>query len=310
MLDDSDDSEIESDGEDIAIGYDEPVGPNILDFYAIGQEIGRGAFSVVREGYHTKTGKRVAIKSIRNKAIKNKLLMREIEIMKKVDHPNILKLYEVFESKNYLHLVLEHVTGGELFNHIVTRGEYSEKDASSIVRQIISAVAYLHTNNIAHRDLKPQNLLCSSTDGNDIRVADFGLSKMFGNGESLKTCCGSPEYVAPEVLECKSYSKACDMWSVGIITYVLLTGRFPFWHKNKSQLYDLIRYANYGWPPGLEISTEAQDLISHLLDKSPDKRYTAEQALQHQWIAGTGQEIANTKRLTSPVPVRKRHKPN
>ncbi|GAM25721.1 hypothetical protein SAMD00019534_088960 [Acytostelium subglobosum LB1] len=256
--------------------------------YVMGDEIGRGAFSVVRVATHQVTGERVAVKSINTKFIKNKLLRREIEIMKKVgDHPNILKLYEVYETKKQLHLILELVTGGELFEKIVQRGEYSEQDAAKIVKQIVSAVGHLHANGIAHRDLKPQNLLCAGEDGDDIRVADFGLSKIFGEGDRLETCCGSPEYVAPEVLECKPYDKACDLWSVGVITYVLLTGCFPFWDKNNAVLYEKIRNVDYGWPKGFEVSDEAKDLVSHLIERNPERRYTIEQCLAHPWVNTT-----------------------
>jgi len=303
MGDDSN-SECGSDDEVMEDEDDEPIGANIYDYYTIGKEIGKGAFSVVREGVSKSTGHKVAIKSIRTKFIKTKLVLREIEIMKRVgDHPNILKLYEVYESKNFLFLVLELVTGGELFDQIVARGEYSEKDASNIVRQIVSAVAHLHANGIAHRDLKPQNLLCVSPAGDDIRVADFGLSKMFNNGEFLETCCGSPEYVAPEVLDCKRYDAACDMWSVGVITYVLLTGCFPFWNKNNALLYDQIKRGIYKWPDGLEVSEAARDLVGHLIEKNPERRYTAEQALQHPWV--TGQNVPNVKNLSSSVPSRR-----
>lgn len=299
------DSDVDSDDGQVNMDPGAPIGPNLFDFYTVGKELGRGAFSVVLDGVHKETGKRVAIKAIKTRYIKNKLLIREIDIMKKVgNHPNILKLYEVYETTNFLYLVLELVTGGELFDQIVARGEYSEQDASNIVRQIISAVAHLHANGIAHRDLKPQNLLCAGANGDDIRMADFGLSKMFDQGEYLVTCCGSPEYVAPEVLECKPYDKACDLWSVGVITYVLLTGCFPFWDKNNAVLYEKIRRVEYGWPSGSEISPEAKDLIRHLIEKSPEKRFTAEQALQHPWV--TGQGVSNTKRLTSNVPSRKR----
>ncbi|EFA82250.1 putative protein serine/threonine kinase [Heterostelium album PN500] len=240
--------------------------------YVLGDEIGRGAFSVVRMATHQVTGEKVAIKSINTKFIKNKLLMREIEIMKKLgDHPNILKLYEVYETKKQLHLVLELVTGGELFEKIVQRGEYSEQDAAKIIKQIVSAVGHLHENGIAHRDLKPQNLLCSGKEGDDIRVADFGLSKIFGEGDRLETCCGSPEYVAPEVLECKPYDKACDLWSVGI------------------------RNVDYGWPEGFEVSDEAKDLVSHLIEKIPERRYTIEQCLAHPWVNGTG--VSGVKKI-------------
>jgi serine/threonine protein kinase len=295
----SEDSEVdEYDSSDDEM--DEPVDgqPRIEDFYTVGRDIGRGAFSVVREAFNKMTGEKVAVKSIRTKFIKNKLLMREIEIMKKVgNHPNILKLYEVYETKKHLYLVLELVTGGELFDQIVARGEYSEKDASNIVQQIIAAVAHLHANGIAHRDLKPQNLLCAGPNGDDIRVADFGLSKIFGEGEYLETCCGSPEYVAPEVLECKPYDKACDLWSVGVITYVLLTGCFPFWDKNNAVLYEKIRNVDYGWPEGVEISPEAKHLIQHLIEKHPERRYTAEQALAHPWVTGKG--VSTLKKLNS-----------
>jgi len=296
MSSDSSDSEFDSSDEEM----DEPIEgyARIEDFYTIGKEIGRGAFSTVREGTNKSNNQRVAVKIIRTKFIKNKLLMREIEIMKKVgDHPNILKLYDVYETKKHLYLVLELVTGGELFDKIVARGEYSEKDASGIVQQIISAVGHLHTNGIAHRDLKPQNLLCAGPDGDDIRVADFGLSKIFGEGEYLETCCGSPEYVAPEVLECKPYDKACDLWSVGVITYILLTGCFPFWDKNNAVLYEKIRKVEYGWPENAEISPEAKHLIQHLIEKDPSKRYTAEQALLHPWVTGKG--VSRIKKLRS-----------
>eukprot|EP01133_Synstelium_polycarpum_P014986 gene14986-17722_t len=270
----------------------EVASSQLRENYLLGNEIGRGAFSIVREATHRSSGERVAIKSIKTRFIKNKLLMREIEIMKKVgDHPNILKLYEVYETKRHLHLVLELVTGGELFDKIVHRGEYSEQDASKIMRQIVSAVGHLHANGIAHRDLKPQNLLCAGLEGDDIRVADFGLSKIFGDGDRLETCCGSPEYVAPEVLECKPYDKACDLWSVGVITYVLLTGCFPFWDKNNAVLYEKIRNVDYGWPAGLEVSDEAKDLVSHLIEKNPERRYTYEQCLAHPWVTGKGVSV-------------------
>jgi len=288
-MDDSDSSGMEEDLSDNEQMTDvlEEGRPKIEEFYVLGKQIGQGAFSIVKEAVNKATGERVAVKSIKTRLIKSRLLMREIEIMKKVgSHPSILKLYEVYETRKHLYLVLELVTGGALMDQIVAGKHYSEKDASSIVRQIISAVAYLHANGIAHRDLKPQNLLYARSNSDDIVVADFGLSKMFGGGQYLETCCGSPEYVAPEVLDSKPYDKACDLWSIGVITYVLLTNRFPFWGSNNGALYENIRRAEYGWPEGVEISIEAQNLIRHLLEKQPEKRYTAEQALAHPWVTG------------------------
>jgi len=153
---------------------------DISESYVIGEEIGRGSFSIVRKGRHKETGKSFAIKCIQKKFIKLHLLEREIKIMKKLKHPHILPLIEVFENKEYIFLVLELVLGGELFDKIVERGNYSEKDASNIVRQILEAVSYLHSQGVVHRDLKPENLLCSTErDSIHIYVADFGLSRVF-----------------------------------------------------------------------------------------------------------------------------------
>lgn len=202
---------------------------DIKDYYEFGREIGRGGFSVVVEGGKKGTSERFAIKCIKKANVERddiKLLRREIQIMKQVDHPNILKLFEVFESEEVrcnslaiacllltvflfkeFFLVMELVDGKELFDKIVERGQYSEKDAANIVRQIISAVEYLHERGIAHRDLKPENLLSSGSDEKEvIKIADFGFSKDFTD-DKLQTSCGSPGYVAPEVLTSESYDK-------------------------------------------------------------------------------------------------------
>jgi len=261
----------------------------ITEYYALGEEIGRGSFSVVRRGRNKETGKAYAIKCIQKKFIKLHLLEREIKIMKKLKHPHILPLIEVFENKDYIFLVLELVTGGELFDKIVERGNYSEKDASTIVRQILEAVAYLHSQGVVHRDLKPENLLCSTErDHIHIYVADFGLSRVFHDREQLNTYCGSPEYVAPEVLACIPYEKAVDLWSVGVITYILLTGFLPFYDKNHSVLFEKIQSVDYNWDDCPEVSPAAKHFIQHLLVKDPKKRYTAEIAMNHPWVKGEG----------------------
>jgi len=202
---------------------------DINDHYTIQEEIGRGSFSTVRSGKHKISGEVFAIKCIQKKFIKMHLLEREIKIMKKLKHPHILPLVEVFENKETIFLVLQMVSGGELFDKIVERGNYSEKDASNIVRQILGAVSYLHSEGVVHRDLKPENLLCAEKNGEmHIYVADFGLSRVYDEKfDKLTTYCGSPEYVAPEVLACVPYEKAVDMWSVGVVTYILLTGFLP-----------------------------------------------------------------------------------
>jgi len=269
----------------------------VEDFYQLGEEIGRGAFSIVRRAKQKKTGDPYAVKIIEKKFVEQQdlmLLAREIEIMKKVDHPNVLRLIEVFETDETIALVMELVTGGELFYKIVEKGNYSEKDAADIVRQMMNGVDYLHGQGICHRDLKPENLLCSSsTEPNyspfRVIIADFGLSKIFNNGEALETSCGTPDYVAPEVITAeKSYDKSVDMWSCGVIAYVLLCGFSPFLSSTQHGLFDKIVKCEYDFPEPewTNISDNAKDFIRHLLIKDPQARYTATQCLAHPWLNG------------------------
>jgi len=270
---------------------------SVDELYKVGEEIGRGAFSVVKKGVHKHTQDEVAIKFIEKKFVDKQdlmLLAREIDIMKKVDHANVLKLKEVFETSDTIALVMELVTGGELFYKIVEKGNYTEKDAANIVAQMIRGVDYLHDQGIAHRDLKPENLLCSGEDEADYRpfrvvIADFGLSKVFDNGESLETSCGTPDYVAPEVITAEgSYDKSVDMWSCGVITYVLLCGFSPFLSSTQTGLFEKIIKVEYDFPDPewTNISAEAKDFIRHLLVKDPNERWTAKQCKEHPWLSG------------------------
>lgn len=269
----------------------------VEDKYEIGDEIGRGAFSVVKNAKSKETGERVAVKFIEKKFVDKQdlvLLAREIDIMKKVDHPNVLKLFEVFETDEAIALVMELVTGGELFYKIVEKGNYSEKDAADIVRQMLTGTEYLHSQGIAHRDLKPENLLCSSDDTGKyspfrVVIADFGLSKVFDNENPLETSCGTPDYVAPEVITAEgAYDKSVDIWSAGVITYVLLCGFSPFLSSTQTGLFEKIIKAEYDFPsPEWDnISETAKDFIRHLLVKDPKNRYTAKQCLEHPWLNG------------------------
>jgi len=183
---------------------------------------------------------------------------------------------------------MELVTGKELFDKIVEKGQYSEKEASNIVRQIVSAVAYLHEHGIAHRDLKPENLLTSGDgDSEVIKIADFGFSKNFGE-DKLKTSCGSPGYVAPEVLTNEDYDNSVDMWSVGVIIYILLCGYPPFYADNAPALFKKIMEVKYDFddPSWEHVSEDAKELIRHLLVKEPAKRYTAKQCAENPWVQG------------------------
>jgi len=289
---------------------DKPTAPtaskpeDIRAHYTFGDEIGRGGFSIVYKGARKSNGKKVAIKTIKKEMVEGediKLLRREIQIMKKVDHPNILKLYEVYESDEDFFLVMELVEGKELFDKIVERGQYSEKDASNIVKQIISAVEYLHANDIAHRDLKPENLLSAGDAADErIKIADFGFAKTFSD-EKLITSCGSPGYVAPEVLTSDSYTPAVDMWSVGVIIYILLCGYPPFYADNAPALFKKIMEVQYDFedPAWEEVSEEAKDLIRHLLVKDPANRFTATKCREHPWVKGD--HLTDKKQLSINV---------
>jgi len=265
---------------------------SIEEEYIMGERIGKGAFSTVYEATEIATGEKYAVKCINRKYIKQKLLDREIEIMTKIRHPNILYCKAVFESDQQIFLVLELVRGGELYDKIVDEGEYTETEAREIVYQILSAVEYLHSAQIAHRDLKPENILCNSKVSGkkgsrfeNIKVADFGLSKMFDR-ELLLSQCGSPTYVAPEVLMAVPYDQSVDMWAVGVITYVMLTGCFPFFEEqnNYKALYQKIINIDYTFPDDPPMSLEVKDFINRLLVKDPSQRPTASLCKRHPWL--------------------------
>jgi calcium/calmodulin-dependent protein kinase I len=275
----------------------------IDDTYKLGKEIGRGAFSVVREGIRKVTGKKYAIKCISKKLIDKKelqLLEREIEIMKKLQHPNIIQLMEVVDSPDTLYLVLEYATGGELFDAIVNKGQYSEDDAAHIIKQILEAIRFVHSNGIAHRDLKPENLLLADPEKDIVKIADFGLSKDFGE-EQLQTSCGTPDYVAPEVLLGEPYDMAVDIWSIGVITYVLLCGFPPFWGEAQKELFENIMSGNFDFPDPewTDVSPEAKEFIKKILVVDPNKRYTAEECLEDPWVKMNTQPKKDLKRLQS-----------
>uniref|UniRef100_A0A8C7JFM9 Calcium/calmodulin-dependent protein kinase 1Da n=1 Tax=Oncorhynchus kisutch TaxID=8019 RepID=A0A8C7JFM9_ONCKI len=250
-----------------------------------------GAFSEVLLAQERSTGKMFAVKCIPKKALKGKesSIENEINVLRKIKHENIVALEDIYESSNHLYLIMQLVSGGELFDRIVEKGFYTEKDASTLIRQVLDAVDYLHKLGIVHRDLKPENLLYfNPQDESKIMISDFGLSKMEGSGDVMSTACGTPGYVAPEVLAQKPYSKAVDCWSIGVIAYILLCGYPPFYDENDSKLFEQILKADYEFdaPYWDDISDSAKDFIGSLMEKDPAKRFTCDQALGHPWIAG------------------------
>jgi len=217
-------------------------------------------------------------------------LERETEIMSSIDHPYILKLYHIFDSAKTMVLIIELAEGGELFDRIVERGSYTENDAAVVMKQLCEALKHLHDQQIVHRDLKPENILLATkaTDSN-IKLADFGLARVVSNKDMMKTACGTPGYVAPEILQNKGYdSGAVDMWSAGVILYILLCGFPPFYEEELPALFEQIQKGRYDFPsPWWDaVSKEAIELIRLMLTVEPKKRIDAGQAIAHPWVQG------------------------
>jgi len=273
--------------------------------YDLKNELGRGAFSIVYLAVHKVSGQQFAVKVIDKKNLGKdyeKNLKMEVDILKKVSHSNIIALKELFDTPDKLYLVMELVTGGELFDKIVEKGSYTEVEASALVRKICSAVEYLHNIDIVHRDLKPENLLLKRADDDlEVAIADFGLSKIVGQQMMMQTACGTPSYVAPEVLNASGYGKEVDMWSIGVITYILLCGFPPFYGDTVPEIFEQIMEANFDYPEEYwgGVSKEAKDFINKLLVVDSDSRMNAQDALKHTWLtggAGSGKPL-NTNRM-------------
>jgi len=267
----------------------------VQKYYDIKEKLGTGSFAVVKRATRKSDGKEFAIKVIKKSKLNAEELAvvhDEVEIMHKVSHPNCVDLIEIFETSKKLYMVLELLTGGELFDRIVKKGNYSEKEASDVIRSVTSALLYLHNNGIVHRDLKPENLIYLSPDEDSaIKITDFGLAKYRSGGakaEGMTTACGTPGYVAPEVLKNEPYGKAVDMWSLGVILYILLCGFPPFYHESTAVLYKQIKKGEYDFPAPYwsTISSSAKELVQRLLTVDPNKRFTAEQVLAHPWVQG------------------------
>ena len=255
--------------------------------------LGTGNFAQVKKCMRLEDKKEFAVKIIDKSKVEDMQdIEREIEIMGKVDHPNVIKLVDVFDETKKMNLVLELVTGGELFDKIVEKGNYTEKDAANTLMTLCDALEHLHAKGVVHRDLKPENiLLASKGDNAPIKVADFGLARVMKKGDVMKTACGTPGYVAPEVLQNKGYdSGAVDMWSTGVILYILLCGFPPFYEEELPALFDQILKGRYDFPSPWwdKISPEAKALVRRLLTVDPKKRITASQTKQDPWMSKAG----------------------
>lgn len=270
------------------------------ELYRLKGVLGTGAFSTVREGFHRSNADfSYAVKCINRKKMSEEdeaALLDEVGILKELRHAHIIRLYDFFEEPSTYYLVMERMRGGELFDRIVAKAYYNEKEARDTCLIVLQAVGYCHTNRVAHRDLKPENLLLlSEDDDTSVKIADFGFAKRVLEPNSLSTQCGTPGYVAPEILEGTLYDERADMWSVGVILYILLGGYPPFIESTQRDLFRKIRKGEYEFHEEYwgTVSSEAKDLISNLLMVDIKKRLTAEQALQNAWILGDDAKLAN-----------------
>lgn len=270
--------------------------------YTMGEVLGEGAYGVVRKATshdsdfqgnanveEENNEQKVAVKCITKKRLNQKAiesLHQEVEILKSLDHPNIIKYVNYFENDDDIHIVMEVVDGGDLYDRVKQRS-YSEDEARGLICNLLSAIKYFHDRDVIHRDLRPENILLKSmNDDIDIKVADFGFAVKIPNESRRKTVCGAPSYIAPEILEKQPYGKSVDMWSVGVISFILLVGYPPFLDNNQIRLSEKIKNAEFifdvdDWE---DISLEAIDFIKELLIVNVTTRMTVEVAICHPWI--------------------------
>jgi|UniRef100_A0A6U5DNC8 calcium/calmodulin-dependent protein kinase I len=273
---------------------------DIKERYKMGSELGRGRFSVVFDAAHLAENASYAVKEVKNESLHDEenleALETEINILRQLQHPHIVTLKEVVATSTYTYIVMELLSGGELFNRIVEKSCFPESDAKPLFAQIMLSMEYLHSLNIVHRDVKPENILYICPGGNDIKLIDFGYAGVWATDKPLTGLCGTPDYVAPEVLtwyededQGTPYGKGSDMWSLGVLLYVILSGCSPFSGDDEEQLLKLVQEAKYEFYENewQGISENAKDLIRKLLVVDPTQRLTMEEVISHPWLAET-----------------------
>lgn len=276
------------------------------DVYKAGLELGVGSYGVVRKAVHRSTGIERAVKIFKKSehtAEEDQESLRlEIRILRDLDHPNIVRLHEFFEDETRLYLVMDNCEGGELFQKICTQLSFGESQVSKIIKQLLSAVSYLHHNKIVHRDIKPENILFEeSRNLTNIKLIDFGLASQFTSETPMEEMLGSLFYIAPEVIK-NSYNEKCDIWSIGVITYILVLGELPYFGLDEEDLKSKIleNNINYSESTWENISEDAKDFIQKLLCNE-SSRLTASQALEHPWILNCEQQSPGKEEYTTAL---------
>ncbi|XP_054421281.1 death-associated protein kinase 2 isoform X2 [Pteronotus mesoamericanus] len=284
----------------------------VEDFYDIGEELGSGQFAIVKKCQEKSTGLEYAAKFIKKRqsrasrrGVCREEIEREVSILRQLLHPNIITLHDVFENRTDVVLILELVSGGELFDFLAQKESLSEEEATSFIKQILDGVNYLHAKKIAHFDLKPENimLLDKNIPIPHIKLIDFGLAHEIEDGVEFKNIFGTPEFVAPEIVNYEPLGLEADMWSIGVITYILLSGASPFLGDTKQETLANITAVSYDFDEEFfsQTSELAKDFIRKLLVKETRKRLTIQEALRHPWITSKGEDRAPEQRKTEPT---------
>jgi len=268
---------------------------SVNDFYSIGESIGRGSFAEVSLGFDRDTGEKFAIKTIEKRGFSSRemeLVKREMSIMKSVSHPCIVSTYDIFDTNTSIHIVLEYMEGGELFDVIANAGTFSEKKAQLVMRDILRGVAYLHMHSIVHRDIKPENILCKAKGWPlTVKIADLGLASFVNESGDLierpgANMKGTAAYVAPEVVRREPHGAPVDVWACGVILFIMLSGRMPFYGDDDREVLEMIVRSDIAldgeeWS---SVSDDAKSLVRSLLQRDVNKRLTAQAALNHRWL--------------------------
>jgi len=285
-------------------------GVDVKEYYDLQEEIGRGKFGTVYRCREKTTGLTLAAKFVgiaRRQDRRN--VEREVEIMRALQHPRLIQLYDAFETNNVMCVVLELIDGGELFERVIDDDFIlTEKACAVFMRQIVEGVEFIHRNNVIHLDLKPENILCLTKTGNRIKIIDFGLARKFDPDKKLQVLFGTPEFVAPEVVNFDQISFATDMWSVGVICYVLLSGLSPFMGETDVETMANVTIAQYDFDDDAfeEISQDAKDFIAKLLVKDKATRMSSKGALNHKWLMEPALETALSKTKLKRYVIKKR----
>ena len=270
----------------------------INDEYKFGETLGEGSFGTVRRAVHKQTGQERAIKIFKKRQQDERKLLLEVNILSKLTHPNIMEIYEFYEDKANFYIVSELCKGGELFDKITEKGCFKEAEACPIMLQIVSAICYSHSNRIVHRDIKPENIMLEKTNNDNllIKLIDWGGARYFSKNKKMSTIKGTPYYIAPEVLK-EVYDEKCDIWSIGVIFYVLLCGYPPFNGDTDIEIMQNVQRGQFFFPEEEwdVISPEAKDLIRKMLTYDPAKRISAKDILLHPWFSHYEEKIKQDK---------------